>query len=191
MSPAKGSELTKTKLMQLYRVMQESTVPARWAAVVSSAIVASRRRDLLLSTEIKIGVRRFRIVPNLSFAAGAASQVSRGDAVLAISSAPRVDLTFLQHAAEQKLPLILLLVCASKSSRSSPSFTAGTLPTITVEASDAVALLRVLQESVLHARLGAGPTLISCVSTMRAMPLSHMDAYLRAKKLSARASSNR
>jgi len=68
------------------------------------------------------------------------------------------------------------------------------LPTIPVDDSDAVAVYRVVYESIDKARRGAGPTLIQCMrheslSTRghhkdeRADPLVYMEQYLRKRNL--------
>jgi TPP-dependent pyruvate/acetoin dehydrogenase alpha subunit len=78
----------------------------------------------------------------------------------------------LPHAAQHDLPVIFLVLppTASKTSRSTEkadlraiAHKAG-LPAIPVDAADPVALYRVAQESIGHARIGGGPALIQCVA---------------------------
>ncbi|MGH9600436.1 MAG: thiamine pyrophosphate-dependent enzyme, partial [Terracidiphilus sp.] len=68
------------------------------------------------------------------------------------------------------------------------------LPAIVVDAHDAVALYRVAQEAIAHARRGGGPTMIACtpfraagasVNKRTGDPIAKMERYLAGKGLPA------
>ncbi|MGH9607238.1 MAG: thiamine pyrophosphate-dependent enzyme [Terracidiphilus sp.] len=68
------------------------------------------------------------------------------------------------------------------------------LPTIIVDCNDAVAVYRVAQEAIAHARRGSGPTLIECVpfrvarapaDKLAGDPIAAMEQYLEGKGLPA------
>ncbi|HEV2618935.1 MAG TPA: hypothetical protein VGU23_03240, partial [Acidobacteriaceae bacterium] len=79
----------------------------------------------------------------------------------------------LTFAREQKLPLLLILLPPSRvnAHAASPHHAAKCsdlalrcgVPAIPTDARDAVALYRVAQESIGHARIGGGPALIVCI----------------------------
>ena len=98
----------------------------------------------------------------------------------------------LRFAREQNLPIIYFEPTRANIRKS--MLTLHQLPTIPVDDSDAVAVYRVVYESIDKARRGAGPTLIQCMrheslSTRghhkdeRADPLVYMEKYLRKRNL--------
>ena len=84
-------------------------------------------------------------------------------------------------AAQSKLPIIYLLDSADIR-RPKRKLHRGTLPVIFVEGSDAVAILRVIQECARRARQGHGPALIEC-SRPTSDPLKFMEEYLRKREM--------
>ncbi len=120
-------------------------------------------------------------------AAGAAMalQQSAGDAVavalLEAGAEPQTTwLQALRTTQAANLPLIILALAAADS----PDWTAlgkqAKLPVIPVDASDAVALYRVAQESIVRARADRRGAVIECVAT-RADPVKLMAGQLLAK----------
>jgi hypothetical protein len=67
------------------------------------------------------------------------------------------------------------------------------LPVLTVDGEDAVAVYRVMQESVLRARMGGGPAVLWAIMspaarlTRSSQPIPRLAAYLAARKISLRA----
>ena len=66
------------------------------------------------------------------------------------------------------------------------------LPVLTVDGEDAVAVYRVMQESVLRARLGGGPAVLWAVMTPAAeaakmkrssQPIARLEKYMAARKI--------
>jgi len=57
------------------------------------------------------------------------------------------------------------------------------IPVIPVDGNDAVAVYRVVTESVARARQGRGPTLIDCRQWMDSNPIPNMEEYLTRKGL--------
>jgi dehydrogenase E1 component len=114
-----------------------------------------------------------------SSAAAAKSESSPDSAVvLCVSIAGEVPVDIwksaLSHSAQYDLPILFLMLPASESARiarhsSKPLDLRGIahragVPAIPVDAADPVALYRVAQESIGHARIGGGPALIECVA---------------------------
>jgi TPP-dependent pyruvate/acetoin dehydrogenase alpha subunit len=91
----------------------------------------------------------------------------------------------LKLAVEQKLPLVFIGFDEPESAHSLKrrEIEASTVPTITVDGADAVAVYRVASESIAYARNGKGPTLIDCLMSRDADPVQNMAAYLAAKGL--------
>lgn len=87
----------------------------------------------------------------------------------------------LRFAAGRKLPVIYLLQTATGSEHLRIQAQKCGLPGITVDGSDAVAMLRVVQECTRRAREGHGPSLIAY--RLSADPLALMEAYLRKRSL--------
>ena len=94
----------------------------------------------------------------------------------------------LQFAAQHKLRIVFVIengFAAGTDSQESyleaVSFMARDcgLPGIIVDGQDVVAVWRVAQEAIRHARDGSGPTLIDCRTDPVRDPLSHMQRYLR------------
>ena len=98
----------------------------------------------------------------------------------------------MKFAGLHRLPIIYVLKSASTSepgiAKQNPgleelSFMARdcAFPAIIVDANDAVAVWRVAQESIHHARNGAGPTLIECEtqSSYATDPLAQMEHYMK------------
>ncbi|MGD0731801.1 MAG: thiamine pyrophosphate-dependent enzyme [Terracidiphilus sp.] len=97
----------------------------------------------------------------------------------------------LKLAGQDALPMIFIslgkdsgaAVSESKLVRGSVKTHACNFPIITVDGNDAVAAYRVASESVAHARMGDGPTLIECVRAKTDDPLENMEQYLMRKGL--------
>jgi len=74
---------------------------------------------------------------------------------------------YFKYIAEHKLPLVLIILLStharSDAGRVSGLAGEGGVPAIVVEVDDAVAIYRVAQESIGHARIGGGAALIVCV----------------------------
>lgn len=97
-------------------------------------------------------------------------------------------------AAGHSAPLIFVALpptgVATKPGKLSEVSTAAGVPGITVDAADAVALYRVVQESMLRARAGGGPVLMECIpfqipgeNTAPTDPVLNMQASLIHRKL--------
>ena len=97
-----------------------------------------------------------------------------------------------RFAQRQSLPIIYLEKTPGNVRKSKP--TSHNLPTIPVDASDAVAVYRAAYEAMDKARRGAGPTLIQCIGhqslsarsrfvDQRADPIAYMEHYLRKQNL--------
>jgi hypothetical protein len=87
----------------------------------------------------------------------------------------------LAFASKNKLPVIYVLE-STRSQRIRRKIRKPSLPIIIVEGSDAVAILRVIQESARRARQGHGPALIQCTRPS-ADPLEFLEEYLRKRNL--------
>jgi TPP-dependent pyruvate/acetoin dehydrogenase alpha subunit len=112
--------------------------------------------------------------------------------------------TVLAFVARHDLPIIFVLLPASTAQKSH-AYTAKNpdirtiahrahVPAIPVDADDPVALYRVAQESIGHARIGGGPALIQCVSfpaeqaaARSALPpaLAHLEQYMLHRGIAA------
>jgi len=79
----------------------------------------------------------------------------------------------LRFAAQQELPVVFVVLPAARARGRASTARAGFrlsalaqrcgVPTITVDADDAVAIYRVVQESIGHARIGGGAALLECI----------------------------
>ncbi len=101
--------------------------------------------------------------------------------------------TVLAFCSGQKLPLVLMAYESDTGPNSLDELSRGALvqgvPLLTVDGLDAVAVYRVVFESLVRARQGRGPTLIVCrtgtyVSNRHGDPLRRMENYLLGKGLS-------
>lgn len=110
----------------------------------------------------------------------------------------------LAHAVRAELPLIFVCADATAGTRiadrnaiswASVSKLAPKLglPILIVDGEDAVAVYRVMQESMIHARLGAGPAMIWAVMspdgsklTKSALPQSRLEGYLKTRGIAVR-----
>lgn len=116
----------------------------------------------------------------------------------------------LEWAHQAELPLLLAVADATtgkpsrggKRAKSSLDFTSMSrlakrlqLPVLTVDGEDAVAVYRVMQESVMRARMGGGPAVLWAVMTPAAempkmprsqQPIIRLEKYLAARKISLR-----
>ena len=109
----------------------------------------------------------------------------------------------LAHAAQHDLPVIFLVLPATTPSRSTQKSDLRAIahrahvPAIPVDAADPVALYRVAQESIGHARIGGGPALIQCVAfpapasrTPAAIAhpaIAHLTDYILSRSIATRA----
>lgn len=93
----------------------------------------------------------------------------------------------LQIALENKLPIVFVADESAEVKRLTSSAKLAELLSISVAAEDVVALYRVGQESIYHARMKAGPTLIVSTGTKRARGMKaarvQMQHYLEKKNL--------
>jgi pyruvate dehydrogenase E1 component alpha subunit len=111
----------------------------------------------------------------------------------------------LRYAAQARLPLIAVCLAPEQPARAGRpgDLTFATLhklaaplhlPVLTVDGADAVALYRVMQESVLRARQGGGPAVLWCVlpaptdRSATADPLRRLTTYLAARGLAPKPS---
>lgn len=89
-------------------------------------------------------------------------------------------------AATRKLPLVFVIAYDS-SSASTPvvmrTEAQESLPVITVDGSDVVAVYRVAEECMRRARQGLGPSLIGCPMYTERDPILFMENYLRERQL--------
>ncbi|HEY5055119.1 MAG TPA: thiamine pyrophosphate-dependent enzyme [Acidobacteriaceae bacterium] len=99
----------------------------------------------------------------------------------------------LSHSAQHDLPIIFLVLPAQVTTRTARrslktpdlraiAYRAG-VPAIPVDAADPVALYRVAQESIGHARIGGGPALIECVAfpaaaSRKSTAVAHIEQYI-------------
>jgi len=113
----------------------------------------------------------------------------------------------LTHAAQHDLPIIfavLALESRTRTAKAAPDTIAlraiahkAGVPAIPVDAADPVALYRVAQESIGHARIGGGPALIQCIafpaptSTTPAAiahaAITHIEDYILSRGIATRA----
>ena len=111
----------------------------------------------------------------------------------------------LTFAAQNDLPVIFVLLplaARSKASKSKansakePKLRAiahrASVPAIPVDAADPVALYRVAQESIGHARIGGGPALIECVAfpavpSRKPAAIAHIEEYILSRGIATRA----
>lgn len=106
----------------------------------------------------------------------------------------------LTRAAQHDLPVIFLLLPSSAQKKSPHSDTTALraiahkagVPAIPVDAADPVALYRVAQESIGHARIGGGPAIIECVSfpapaSRTPAAIAHIEEYILSRGIATRA----
>jgi TPP-dependent pyruvate/acetoin dehydrogenase alpha subunit len=111
----------------------------------------------------------------------------------------------LTHAAQLDLPIILAVLSPesgakpSRSAKGAPDAAAlraiahkAGVPAIPVDAADPVALYRVAQESIGHARIGGGPALIQCVAfpapaSRTPAAIAHIEDYILSRGIATRA----
>ena len=87
----------------------------------------------------------------------------------------------LTYASAEKLPLIVVVDCQTADDPDALDTKAAAygIPSITVDATDAVALYRVSREAVERARSGRGPTIIHCQTFEPAAdPVARLERYL-------------
>lgn len=105
--------------------------------------------------------------------------------VLSLVRASTLDLgsahEALTYASSQKLPLIVVVDCENVSQPDAFEARAAAygIPSISVDANDAVALYRVSREAIDRARAANGPTLVQCLSfESKADPIERLEHYL-------------
>lgn len=118
--------------------------------------------------------------------------------VVALCTQPQPSLDMwrdaLKFAVTEKLPIIFVIESSAEVLSPAPeaaqhlhalSFMVRdhNFPGILVDGCDAVAVWRVVQESIHRARKGLGPTLIDCQIDPTRDPLAHMEHYLRKREL--------
>ncbi len=154
--------------------------------------------------------------PRLLLSAAAAMGIQAGDhhgVVLSLchggSPEPRWR-EALEWACNSRLPLLTVCIAGSarafagRTQRGQPALTYATLttlarrwrlPVLTVDGEDAVAVYRVMQESVLRARMGDGPAVIWAAMTPRAalsrmppsaQPMARLRRYMAVRKIALR-----
>jgi hypothetical protein len=103
----------------------------------------------------------------------------------------------LTYAQQNTLPLLMIVADTGPRVSGANALTLATisrmarplhLPVVTVDGADAVAIYRVMQESVLRTRQGGGPAVLWCLLDAAAAspagsPVARMAAYLKARKL--------
>jgi len=111
----------------------------------------------------------------------------------------------LTFAAQNDLPVIFVLLPLAAKSKASKSKASSAkepklraiahragVPAIPVDAADPVALYRVAQESIGHARIGGGPALIECVAfpaarSRKPAAIAHIEEYILSRGIATRA----
>ncbi|HWB33424.1 MAG TPA: thiamine pyrophosphate-dependent enzyme [Acidobacteriaceae bacterium] len=130
-------------------------------------------------------------------AKAADAEASSADSAVVVVTAQPGELppaawkSVLAFASRQELPILFVMLPVAPSRRPPKSAPINIrsvaqqthVPAIPVDAGDPVALYRVAQESVGHARIGGGPALIDCVTfpAVAASPspsLSHLEDYM-------------
>jgi TPP-dependent pyruvate/acetoin dehydrogenase alpha subunit len=123
---------------------------------------------------------------SLGLGVAVASKMQKNKAVtLAFSPASTVSNESLQLAAAQKLPIVYVVEnSAALNGRGTKTVSQG-VPSISVDGNDVVAVYRVSQESIRHARDGYGPAVIEArtLDAGRHDPLGFMENYLKQKNL--------
>ncbi|HWG17774.1 MAG TPA: thiamine pyrophosphate-dependent enzyme [Acidobacteriaceae bacterium] len=108
----------------------------------------------------------------------------------------------LSFAGERDLPIIFVVLPVASAHRRLPKLDIRAIahrarvPAMPVDAADPVALYRVAQESIGHARIGGGPALIECVSfptrssgrpVLGKPALAHLEEYIHSRGIATRA----
>ncbi len=149
--------------------------------------VAQKADTPLTSADLTSAASVHLVPPHLGLAAGVAlSYKLQGDhhVVLALASASALSLgsthEALTYASSQKLPLIVVVDCEKTDNEAFESKAAAHgIPSISVDANDAVAIYRVSREAIDRARAGRGPTLIHCLDFDPSIdPVTHLERYL-------------
>lgn len=182
---------------------------AAWAAptTLPSAPAISHRISIALGAAASL---RAAAAKSRAYAKARGAQVRQPGIVLVYTQPGELPSALWQKAltfaAQQVLPIIFVVLPSPRAkSGSVPARTArlspmiaialrNTVPGMTVDANDPIALYRVAQESIARARDGGGPALIECapfaVQGVRAAPedaLSAMERYLLLRGVATRA----
>lgn len=122
----------------------------------------------------------------LGLGVAVASKMQKNKAVtLAFSSDATISHESLRLAAAQKLPIVYVVEnSAALNGRGTKTVSEG-VPSISVDGNDVVAVYRVSQESIRHAREGYGPAVIEARTLGLGShdPLGFMENYLKQKNL--------
>ena len=103
----------------------------------------------------------------------------------------------LAHAAQHDLPIIFLVLPPTKPLRTAKQMDLRAIahragvPAIPVDLADPVALYRVAQESIGHARIGGGPAVIQCVAfpalaSRTPAAIAHLEEYILSRNIATR-----
>ena len=185
---------------------QASSLSRGREALAAASIVQLQARDWIFCSHADVSVLTARaltqtadeqnVVADLgptarvAAAIGAAIpvQVEQADptgneTVLAFTRARVLESRSLQRAlqltADRKLPLLLFV--ESRDDHDVPDRRSLPLPLITVDRGDAIAVFRVVQESLDRARRGVGPTLIDCRILPGQDSFAHLEEYIRSR----------
>jgi TPP-dependent pyruvate/acetoin dehydrogenase alpha subunit len=156
----------------------DTVVPTNWPVAVLRAINPS------VSIASRISIVSSPVLPN---------EDCRNVSVL-FSSRERTNQAPWQKAQNfavtRKLPTIFVSFIRPQSSSRPidvlnfpPTTKSSSLPSISVDGNDVVAVYRVATEAIAHARRGHGPTLIDCQLVNPGDPLQNMKKYLMGKGL--------
>jgi TPP-dependent pyruvate/acetoin dehydrogenase alpha subunit len=157
----------------------------------------SSLRTLAATGKTRIGWSRYGIVPptlaleeqlELVLAAAEADKAAKSKKMSVVfcgdpAANTKLLKKALQRAGRAKLPILFVANSAAESEEFAPIASKYGFPGIVVDASDAVAVYRVVTESSAHARRGNGPTLIECrpwpLASTVTDPLDPMEQALR------------
>ena len=148
--------------------------------------VAEAEDSPLIPADLPSGGALNVVPPHLGLAAGVALayklQTDR-HVVLALANSSLLHLgsthEALLYASSRKLPLIVVMQSEKEDDGLESKAAAYGIPSISVDANDAVAIYRVSREAIDRARAGRGPTLIHCVSFDSSIdPVAHLEQYL-------------
>jgi pyruvate dehydrogenase E1 component alpha subunit len=163
---------------------QDTLAPAIWAQAPLSLIKPSLRvapgfAQAIARAENNKASKNNNIV--VAFSSGTSESSEGWLNALDEASVHRLPILFVSWSAQSTL----LPPLESTSIRNLKSLKNGSLslPSISVDASDVVAVYRVACEAITHARRGNGATLIQCIRAGREDPLSNMENYLTGKGL--------
>lgn len=150
--------------------------------------VADAEESPLIPADLASGEALHLLPPHLGLAAGVALAYKlQGDhrVVLALASASALNLgsahEALIDATSRKLPLIVVVDGEKTDNGALDSKAAAYgIPSISVDANDAVAIYRVSREAIDRARAGRGPTLIHCLAFDSGVdPVARLERYLQ------------